>query len=166
MSVKASCSQHIRILPDPLYPSTTSLTHPGSSRSQEVSTVRPRSAASGLTVSYGRARFPSVRQGQPLICCLSSPIRYNMKSGQHTTLRRLRHYIANVVIRTAAKDRSQTLCTLNSLSIQAISPVTWFLSVADQVNGGGSCCRKTCSSHHTEIGESEHSVNSHNGETR
>lgn len=65
MSVNASCSQHIRILPDPLYASTTSFTHPGSSRSQEVSTVRPRSSASGSTVSYGRARFPSVVPGQP-----------------------------------------------------------------------------------------------------
>lgn len=58
ISVKAWCSQQIKMFPFPSYPFTTSATQSGSSRSQDMSTVILRSVASGCTVSRGRARFP------------------------------------------------------------------------------------------------------------
>jgi hypothetical protein len=63
MSDKLSCSQHIRIFfVDPVasYAATASATQPASSRSQDVSTVIPKSVATGCTVNNGRVRFPPV----------------------------------------------------------------------------------------------------------
>lgn len=90
ISVKAWCSQQIKIFPFPSYPFTTSATQSGSSRSQDMSTVILRSVASGCTVSRGRARFPPWKS---LVQASSFSGKMHLKP---TLLGRLRHDISNI----------------------------------------------------------------------
>ncbi|KAL2825091.1 hypothetical protein BDW59DRAFT_146783 [Aspergillus cavernicola] len=71
ISVNASCSQQINTFPSPSYASTASLTHSGSSRSQEMSTSRPRSSDRGRTVCWDRRDVLSFG-----VCAIMYPILY------------------------------------------------------------------------------------------
>lgn len=141
ISVNASCSQQIRIFPFPAYLSTTSLTQAGSSRSQDVSTVRPRSSATGLTVSRGRFRFPSreintgPRHRRRLRGRVSRHAKNKKKKNKKLTiLRRHGHNMTNPILGARPKHRPQTLGPLDPLRIQPV-PVVRLLAMPDQVHG-------------------------------
>jgi hypothetical protein len=138
---KLSCSQHIRIFLVALLASnleTNLATQAASSRSQDVSTVRPRSVATGWTVSKGRVRFPpkyeiiQVSQGN------NSQAQTRETGTTLTSFWLLGNNISNVILRGSSEDGSQTLGSLLTLCCKALAPICGFLSVADKIHG--LCC--------------------------